>query len=190
MWEQAIRDRADWVQIVTWNDYSEATEIAPSTGIQHAFYDLAAYYIARFKTGKAPPVVRDVLYYFHRIAPVAARPDLARQAQPMQLRPGSEPASDEVELLAFLKAPGVLEVEINNKRYRKVVGQAGMTSFRVPLQPGAPSFRLYRQSRKLIEVKSAFTIRDRITYQDLLYRAGGSSRPAVAMAANPPLLAP
>jgi hypothetical protein len=73
-WRDAIRDdrpddpsySADWVQIVTWNDYGEGTEIAPSTSIQFSFYDLAAYYIQWFKTGVRPTITRDVLYYFHR----------------------------------------------------------------------------------------------------------------------------
>ena len=55
----AIDGGADWVQLITWNDYGEHTEIAPSTGTQHAFYDLTAYYTAWFKTGAAPRIVRD-----------------------------------------------------------------------------------------------------------------------------------
>src|SRR5690606_16389578 len=43
-WLAAIEGGADWVQIITWNDYSEDSEIAPSTRINAAFYDLAAYY--------------------------------------------------------------------------------------------------------------------------------------------------
>jgi hypothetical protein len=189
MWQQAIATRAEWVQLITWNDYSEATEIAPSTGIQYAFYDLAAYHIAWHKTGTAPKIVRDVLYYFHRVAPTTARPDPAKQPQPFALQ-GSDPARDEIELLALLKAPGVLEIEVAGRRYRKAVAQAGLTSFRVPLRAGVPWFRLYRQSQVAAAVQSAFPIRAAVTYQDLLYRAGSSSRPVVAMPANPPLVAP
>jgi len=65
-WESAIWGGADWVHLITWNDYSEATEIAPSTGTGHAFYDLSAYYTAWFKTGTPPPIRRDALLAFHR----------------------------------------------------------------------------------------------------------------------------
>ena len=51
MWENAILGGADWVHLITWNDYSESAEIAPSTGTQYAFYDLAAFYAAWFKMG-------------------------------------------------------------------------------------------------------------------------------------------
>lgn len=189
MWQQAIRTRAEWVQIITWNDYAEGTEVAPSTGIQHAFYDLAAYYIAWHKTGRAPRIVRDVLYYFHRVMPTTAQPDPAKQPRPFALQ-GSDPARNEIELLALLKAPGVLEIEIGGLRHRKTVASAGLVSFRVPLQAGTPWFRLYRLNRVAAEVQSAFPIRAEATYQDLLYRAGSSSRPVVDMPANPPLVAP
>ena len=58
MWKNAIEGDADWAQIITWNDYSEATEIAPSTETNYAFYDLAAYYISWFKAGVSPQIKR------------------------------------------------------------------------------------------------------------------------------------
>ena len=68
-WTSTIENEAAIASFVTWNDYSESSEIRPSTGIQYGFYDLTAYYLAWYKTGTPPPITRDVLYYFHRVEP-------------------------------------------------------------------------------------------------------------------------
>lgn len=94
MWENAINGGADWVQIITWNDYSEATEIAPSSGTQWSFYDLTAYYTAWFKTGVRPAVTRDALYYFHRKHASTATPQAGKQRSPYIRAAGSDSAVD------------------------------------------------------------------------------------------------
>jgi len=177
MWRNAIQGGADWAQVITWNDYSEATEISPSTGTQYAFYDLTAYYVNWFKTGRAPVIKRDALFYFHRTQPSGAPPDPARQTQLMVLRPGDTP-SDQIELLAFLTAPGSLEIQIGTKVYRELA-PSGLTSFKVPLAPGLPVFRLVRHGRTVASVTSAFPISASVPIQDLLYRGGSSLRPPV-----------
>lgn len=184
-WQLAIDDGADWAQIITWNDYGEATEIAPSTGTQYATYDLSAYYIAWFKTGKQPPITRDVLYYYHRIMPTTAQGDPSLQSAPFEIQ-GGQPAQNSIELLAFLTAPGTLEIDIGGKTYQQRA-PAGITSFKAPLAAGRPQFRLVRDGSTVIDFESAFDIRDKVEFQDFLYRAGSSSRPPVEMIANPPI---
>ena len=51
-----------------------------------------------------------------------------------------------------------------------------MTSFKVPLASGRPAFRLLRDGRASVALKSAFEIADKVVYQDMLYRGGSSSR--------------
>ncbi len=177
LWETAIDGPADWVQIVTWNDFSEASEIRPATGTQYAFYDLTAYYATWFKTRRQPEIVRDVLYYFHRTQAHDTLPDPALQTRPFKVMPG-DPAADQVELLAFLKAPGTLEIELAGEVHRQEAA-AGITSFTVPLTPGRPVFRLRRGGEVVTAVESAFAIRSEVAIQDLLCRAGSSSRAPV-----------
>jgi hypothetical protein len=177
-WTAAIESGADHLQLITWNDYTEGSEIRPSTGIQYSFYDLAAFYVAWFKTGRQPRLVRDVLFYFHRVEPTSARRDASLQKQAFKLHGGREPV-DQIELLAFLTAPGELEIELNGAIAGKTA-PAGVTALYTPLGPGRPSFRLKRQGRVVIECASAFVISDRTGYQDLLYRGGSSARPVIA----------
>ncbi len=156
LWDASRAGNADWVQLVTWNDYSEATEFSPSTGTGWALYDLTAYYLTWFKTGTAPTITRDALYYSHRNQATTAAPDLTKQRAPYKVVNGQAP-SNEVEVLAFLTAPATLKIKIGTVETTREVG-AGVQSFRVPLTAGTPVFTAVR----------------RITYQDLLYRAGGS----------------
>lgn len=180
MWENAIEGGADWAHLITWNDYSEHSVIAPSTGTQHAFYDLTAYYTAWFKTGKQPMITRDVLYYFHRLQSTSARPDLTRQTGTFEIRPpGYSEALDEIELLAFLTSPGTLQIEIAGQKH-EMEAPAGISSFCVPLSTGRPEFGLLRGGKQAVSVRSAFAISDRIMYQNLLYHGGSSSRSPIA----------
>lgn len=178
MWENAIQGGADWVQLITWNDYSEHTVVEPSTGTQFGFYDLAAYYINWFKTGTPPQIKRDALYYFYRTQSFQAKPDLTKQTKPFDLDKASDPAADYIELLAFLTKPGALEIQINGKSTQKMA-PAGVTSFRIPLSEGKPIFRLYRNDSAEIVLPGAFTINNHITYQNLLYYSGSNSRSPV-----------
>jgi hypothetical protein len=58
---------------------------------------------------------------------------------------------------------------------------AGITSLRMPLAPGRPAFALRRDGRDVISFESAFDIRTKAPFQDLLYRGGSSTRPPVPM---------
>ena len=176
MWKNAIDGGADWVQLITWNDYAEHTVVAPSTGTQYAFYDLAAYYVTWFKTGAAPAITRDVLYYFYR--------QHATTAPNQQSKPfvpdvnGSDAPLDEIELLAFLQQAGTLEIEIGGVKTQQNAA-AGMNSFRIPLVTGKPVFRLKRNDDVVINLPGAFEIKSPVEYQNLLYCGGSNSRAPV-----------
>lgn len=172
LWDAAVAGDAEWVQLVTWNDYSEASEVSPSSGIQWALFDLTAYYVAWFKTGQQPPIVRDAIYYSHRLHATTAEPDLTLQESLYEPVNGSKPA-DEIELLAFLTAPATLEIEVGGIT-ESTDAPAGIQSLRVPLLAGTPKFRIVRDGGAVAEVDSAFPISNTIVYQDMLYRSGGS----------------
>lgn len=172
LWDAALAGDAEWVQLITWNDYSEASEVSPSSDTQWALFDLTAYYVTWFKTGEQPPIVRDAIYYSHRLHATTAEPDLTLQESAYESVNGGTPL-DEIELLAFLTAPATLEIEVAGN-VSSMEAAAGIQSFRVPLVEGTPIFRIVRDGSTVAATDSAFPISNTITYQDMLYRSGGS----------------
>ena len=144
-WHSAIEGGADWVQIVTWSDFSESSQIEPYTDatlardIGTGYYDLNGYYASWFLTGHEPVITHDVLYYFYR----REAADAAAPAQSLPLRLANGRSDDEIELLAFLTAPGMLEISVAGQRFTQAA-PAGVTSFKIPSRAGVPEFSLSR----------------------------------------------
>ena len=174
MMEKAIAGDADWIALITWNDYTESW-MAPSKGRGYAVADVTAYYTSWFKTGKRPGLVRDALYYFHRSHRTDAPYDTGKQQIAMHI-PYGDAASNKVELLAFLSAPGRLVIKQGSTVSTKDVAAAGMVSFTVTMVPGTtPAFELQRGGKIGQALQSKTPIRAKVTYQDMMYRAGGGT---------------
>jgi hypothetical protein len=144
-WTSAIVSQSAWVQVVTWGDFSESSQVQPYTDatLRHdigtGYYDLTGYYAAWFSSRIQPTITHDVLYYFYRREPSGAAGP--RQSELDHVVGGA--AQDEIELLAFLTAPGVLKITIGGQTFTHDA-PAGVTSFKVPTQPGTPRFTLSR----------------------------------------------
>ncbi|QNT69413.1 endo-1,3-alpha-glucanase family glycosylhydrolase [Defluviicoccus vanus] len=130
----AITSGSDWLIFNSWNDREETTEFSPSTGTQWAFYDLAAYYLTWFKTRQQPQIVRDVLYYFHRVMWTSTPYNHNKQTRAFYEHESEskQPLANNIELVGFLKNPGTLQISIGGKTYSQDAGK-GITSFRAPL---------------------------------------------------------
>lgn len=174
-WDAAIASRSTGVHLLTWNDYSEATEIAPSSFSQFLFYDLSAYYIAWFKTGAPPPVTADALYYVQRNQ--ILDPAQADRGRGPILR-GGTPMANDVELVALLKRPGRLVIDMNGRRYVKDV-LAGLQTLRAPAAVGTPVFSLMRGGKRILRKVSDWPIAARPDRHDATYGGGSSTRPVV-----------
>lgn len=182
-WTRAINDSAQAVQIITWNDHSEGTNLRPNTSGQYAFYDIAAYFIAWYKTGMKPAITRDVLYYSHRMELTTAPHDATKQPS-AYISKNAVPFENNVYLVAFLAQPGTLEIRSGGVLHQQAVG-AGMQTMSAPLAVNdKPQFSLVRGGLTKISVVSAFGTRAKGLWQDLLYRAGGSTRSTVASVQN------
>jgi hypothetical protein len=171
-WGMAINQDAEWALLNTWSDYTEQA-MAPSTSIGFSLADLNAYYIQWFKTGTAPVITRDVLYYSYRIHHTSVNP--GRGVEWSVVSQGTYTAPlNQIELLAFLVEPGVLEVRVGNQTYRQDA-PAGLTSFKVPLPPDTrfvPAFSLWRNGILLIDGKGRASVLDTVEYPNLLYHSG------------------
>jgi len=159
-WTSAIAGDSDWVQLVTWSDFSESSDVEPYTDatlaadIGTGFYDLNAYYASWFLTGQAPTITSDVLYYFYRREPTAAA--APAQGQATTIATGGTPEND-IELLAFLTAPGTLAITVNGQTSSQDA-PAGVTSFKVALQPGSPRFALSRAGAEVFSFSGGVPI--------------------------------
>lgn len=172
-WNAAING-ADWVQIPTWNDYSEGAEIAPSTSIGYGPLDISSYYLSRFKTGAWPTIKRDVVYLSHRTQFAGAKPT-GGQTKIMQLRGGSSPARDTVEILAYLTSQSTVKVTIGSKVHT-YTAPAGESVQVYPLQTGKIKVEVTRSGAAVTSVASPFTVQSSVPVQDMLYHFVGSSR--------------
>lgn len=183
-WTSAIDGGADWVQLVTWSDFSESSQVEPYTDstlrrdIGTGFYDLNAYYAAWFLLRKQPPITHDVLYYFYRREPT----DAASPSQSAANRVRNSTPEDDIELLAFLTAPGSVEISIAGKSFTQSA-PAGISSFKVPTAPGFPVFSLSRGGSQVISFQAPVEIFGRAGLPsgviDMTYWSGSASKSGV-----------
>jgi hypothetical protein len=173
-WMKAIGEKAQYAHVITWNDYSEATEIEPSSGTQFLFYDLSAYFISWFKLGRPPRTIRDTIYYSHRrqiLDPGSApRPD----DKPLKLL-GRGPVQNRVEMIAMLTRPATLEIHQGDTVQRSDAG-AGLAVLDAPARFGRPIMRILRDGKTVAEKVSDWEIADHPQAEDPLYVGGSSNR--------------
>lgn len=173
-WQAAIDQGADWVQMTTWNDYSEGTQFAPSLHNGYTYLDLSSYYLTRFKTGQWPKIVRDVVYLTSRSQFAAAAP-AAGQQRLMRLRGGSAPTRDTAEALTFLTAPATLRTQQGGASREERV-PAGVHATLVPLGEGIGSAAVSREGGTVASVRMAYPVARQPQVQDLQYYGVSSGR--------------
>ncbi|MEU6890677.1 endo-1,3-alpha-glucanase family glycosylhydrolase [Streptomyces sp. NPDC046557] len=173
-WEHAIDDGADWVQLTTWNDYSEGTQFAPSLHNGFTYLDLTSYYLTRFKTGSRPPIVRDTLYVTARTQFAAADPT-GGQSLLMSPRKGGAAPRDTAEVLSFLTESATVRTTVGSVQDTHEA-PAGLHSELLPLRPGTMSARVVRDGRAAAEVELPYRVDRTVRVQDLQYYGATSGR--------------
>lgn len=173
-WAHAIDDGADWVQLTTWNDYSEGSQFAPSLHNGYAYLDLTSYFLTKFKTGSWPKIVRDTLYLTARTQFSDAAPT-GDQSLLMSLRKGSAAPRDKVEVLSFLTAPGIIRTAVGSAKDSHEA-PAGFHSELLPLQPGTSSAVVLREGKAVTAVELRYAADRKVEVQDLQYYAVTSGR--------------
>lgn len=173
-WARAIEDDADFVLLVTWNDYSESTSFAPSMAHGYVFLDVSAYYATWFKTGSAPTIVRDAMYVTHRTQPFGAEPTLAHRLMVLQ-HGNRNPAQDAVEVQTFFTAEAQVRVQIGSAAHT-YTAPAGVYVRSFPLVHGSVEASALRDGRPIAVVASPFEVTLQPDNQDLQYYAVSSRR--------------
>jgi Glycosyl hydrolase family 71 len=177
-WTSAITGDADWIQLVTWGDFSESSQIEPytdatlATDIGTGYYDMNAYYASWFLTGAAPTITEDALFYFYRREALAS----LDPAQTTPTHAVGTAGTDNIEVVGFLAAPGTLEITIGGHTYTQDA-PAGVTSFSVPLATGTPQFGLVRDGTEVVSAAGTISIVDALPSGtlDLTYWSGSVS---------------
>ncbi|MGB7364696.1 MAG: glycoside hydrolase family 71 protein [Rhodococcus sp. (in: high G+C Gram-positive bacteria)] len=154
-WDIAISTNSEWIQLTTWNDYSEGATFAPS--VRHGWgpLDISSYYLVRFKYGTWPTFKRLGLYVSHRTQLAAARPTFP-QSRLMTLRQGSSPARDTVEALTFANSPAQVIITVGSRSTTCTV-PAGVGICIAPLGLGDIRVVMRRGTSTVQSVNSNFT---------------------------------
>ncbi|HYP45830.1 MAG TPA: endo-1,3-alpha-glucanase family glycosylhydrolase [Propionibacteriaceae bacterium] len=171
-WNKIIRDSSDMVQAITWNDFTEGTQHAPSVAHGWAPLAITAYYAEKWKTGSFPAIQEDALFLSHRDQPLTGATYRCGQTRLMSQSTwhGSSVAtpSHRVELLSYLTAPATITVTIGGtaQGYEAPAGEFVKT---FDAANGSVSAVLTRNGTQQTSVTSAFPIGTRPVSQDRQY---------------------
>ncbi|MUL83984.1 MULTISPECIES: glycoside hydrolase family 71 protein [unclassified Mycolicibacterium] len=173
-WQLAIENGAEWVQLITWNDYAESTAMAPSVAHGWRMLDLNANDIATFKWGKPPRITRDAIFVSYRIQPVAALP---AYPETLLMRPGPDTAEpwDAIEVVSFATAPGRIEV-VAGDELTTCSAPVGRGTCLAPLRLGSFTVTMTRDGVVVASAQADVPVVDPPFVQDLQYRLVGGLR--------------
>ncbi|MGH7126605.1 MAG: endo-1,3-alpha-glucanase family glycosylhydrolase, partial [Stellaceae bacterium] len=170
-WEAAIAAKAQWVEIVTWNDWTEATYVAsfgpPVTTelwdghwgplLSHEAYLAASeYHIRWFKSG-VQRVERDQLYWFYRLAPRTAPGRSTPDGDPKDFPRGAGDLEDRAFASAFLTKPALVIIRSGERRQEFSLSE-GLHHISVEFAPGAQRFAVEREGQTILAGEGAFLI--------------------------------
>jgi hypothetical protein len=173
-WQIARESDSEWVQLISWNDYSEGTAFAPSEGHGRALLDLNAYFVDWFKTGTAPAITRDIAYVTYRNQLSSAQPALP-SVSPMILRAGSSPVRDTIEVLTFLVEGAEVKVTVGGTT-TTCSADTGMDICTVPSAVGAVSVSVVRNGTEVSSVKTHADVASTPAVQNMEYLVDSSFR--------------
>ncbi len=172
-WDIAIDGRADWAQLLTWNDLPESSGILPSLHHGWALLDLMAYYTTWFKTGRRPVITKDAVYLTHRKHFAGDRPTFPQSIIGVNI--GPTPTRNNAEAQLFLTAPATVTLR-SGSSVRKCRAPAGISTCTVPLGTGAVRAKVVRHGTTTVRVTSPWAVTHMPFVQDLQYVGVSSLR--------------
>lgn len=169
MWEGIIRDQADWVEIVTWNDYNEDTNLMHyrwKRGWDRQIYnrdgsylDATRYYVQWFKTKQPPKITQDRLYFAYRDrsrwlskmwdSQKGQWVDMIYKQYPFDQY--HDDVLDRVYVTTMLTAPAELTIELGGQT-RTFQQPAGVAVAELEMKPGVPHMVLTRDGKDVLDV--------------------------------------
>ena len=161
-WKSIIeRQNTPLVEVAMWNDYTESSYFQP-TRVLHAadkgmtsfphlgYYELTKYYIKWYKTGRAPAITKDAIFYFYRTQPkdAVAPNDSTTCDKPIRQDKLFGNVQDDIYVTTALTKPAILHVVSGGASYNIKVG-AGIQHTKVPFTPGHQTFEIVRHGEVL-----------------------------------------
>jgi glycosyl hydrolase family 71 len=163
LWASIVTNQPDWVEICTWNDFTESTYVSPATDpgqysselaaptrFCHAGYlELSRRYIQWYKTGQPPAIDSDAMYYFYRSHPKSA---VAANTNDVPVTWWFGNCQDTLYATLFLVNPAQLEIDSGSNFTTNSLA-AGMSQVRVPFAPGPQKLTLWRGGNQVLSVQ-------------------------------------
>lgn len=169
-WQKAIRDGADYVQMVTWNDYSESSQFAPSVAHGSTFLEISRYYSDWFHTGTAPKITQDKLFLTHRTQLANATSTVKQKALLPTLSGSQGDVRNTAEALVFLTAPATVEITVAGVK-TTYNAPAGVSAYTAPLKAGTVQAKIVRSGAAVKTAVSPYKVVATPTVLDLQYYA-------------------
>lgn len=152
-WKSIIETQPEWVEIVTWNDFGEASYVCPIKDFSkalsfleppprpcHAGYlELSRHFIQWYKKGREPAVEREGLFFFYRTHPKDA---VVEGERPVELRKGV--IEDVLYVTTLTNAAAELRVTTGGTEVAPIPVAPGLRHHRFPFKPGPQRFELWR----------------------------------------------
>jgi len=184
MWRGLTADGDKLVEIITWNDYGEDSNLMPYrwnqtkdiTGMDReqfnrdeAFLDFFQYCINRFKTGVAPQIKQDRLYVTARtrkkdVTKIWNEKTQSWDDQRFTSWPSDQihdDVQDKLYLTAMLIAPAKLTVKTGNAVNTFDLA-AGVQHVSVDFAPGTPEMKLERDGKIIFDLADRRSIIDEV----------------------------
>jgi len=153
-WRSAREQNATLLQITTWNDYGENTNIAPAWNTRYGVYDLTGYHIDWWKKGQPPAPTRDRVLITHRKYPKGAK------VWPFAQGGFIDGA---IEVLTVLPRPAAIRLPGRDAQYE---APAGYHRQQFPVTPGKVIVELVRDGKVELRLGSPERITDRPFRED------------------------
>jgi hypothetical protein len=165
-WEQLIADQPNFIEIVTWNDYPEASYIGPISTVQYgtwgnapngvvdydrrtyphtAYGDLSKYYIQVYKTGNRT-VGQDKVYVFYRSYPKTLN---CNDRTGMGKQQNADSMQDDIYVVTLLRSPAnvVINSGSSSKTFENV--PAGVSTSSIPFGLGSQNVQISRNGQTI-----------------------------------------
>ncbi|KAI8577354.1 hypothetical protein K450DRAFT_282605 [Umbelopsis ramanniana AG] len=181
-WEEILKLKPDFVEIITWNDFGESHYIGPLHPENPSVYagpatdgakswvenmphdgwrDISQAYITAYKNGASAPVVtKDEIVYYYRLMPK----DTICSSDPTGPPTGRDYVEDKVYAVTLLKSPATLTITSGGNSPVQFSAPSGVSIWSVPMGVGSQQFKLIRNGATALsgtgsqQVKNSCTI--------------------------------